>query len=132
MWLESEKVKIDHHYFMRFRAYENDCPACPLRGQCVRRIEQKSPRVVNINLGVTGEHKTSLIERMKQKIDSPKGRHHYSKRLGIVEPVFGNINTTIGIKRFSLRGKDKVNGQWQLMTMIHNILKIHRYGWAWV
>lgn len=131
MWLESEKVKIDKHLFMRFRAYEKDCPQCPLRDQCLRNTTQKSPRVVNINLGVTREYKTSLIEKMKQKIDSPKGRHHYSKRLGIVEPVFGNINTTIGIKRFSLRGKNKVNGQWQLMTMIHNILKIHRYGWEW-
>jgi hypothetical protein len=131
MWLESEKVKIDNHFFMRFRAYEKDCPQCPLRDQCLRNVNQKSPRVVNINLGVTREHKTSLIEKMKQKIDSPKGRHHYSKRLGIVEPVFGNINTTIGINRFSLRGKTKVNGQWQLMTMIHNILKIHRYGWEW-
>jgi transposase len=131
MWLESAKVKIDHHYFMRFRAYEKDCPDCPLRGQCLRKSNQKSPRVVNINLGVTREHKISLIEKMKQKIDSPKGRHHYSKRLGIVEPVFGNINTTLGINRFSLRGKPKVNGQWQLMTMIHNILKIHRYGWEW-
>ena len=131
MWLESAKVKIDKHYFMRFRAFEKDCPHCPLRSQCLRNTTQKSPRVVNINLGITREHKTSLIEKMKQKIDSPKGRHHYSKRLGIVEPVFGNINTTLGIKRFSLRGKDKVNGQWQLMTMIHNILKIHRYGWEW-
>jgi len=131
MWLESEKVKIDKHFFMRFRAYEKDCPKCPLRDQCLRNTTQKSPRVVNINLGVTSEHKNSLIEKMKQKIDSPEGRHHYSKRLGIVEPVFGNINTTIGIKRFTLRGKNKVNGQWQLMTMLHNILKIHRYGWEW-
>lgn len=30
----------------------------------------------------------------------------------------------------SLRGKDKVNGQWQLMTMLHNIFKVHRYGWV--
>jgi len=131
MWLESARVKIDNHYFMRFRAYEKDCPNCPLRGQCLRRADQKSPRAININLGITGDRQISLIEKMKRKIDSPRGRHHYSKRLGIVEPVFGNINTTLGISRFSLRGKQKVNGQWKLMTMIHNILKIHRYGWEW-
>ncbi|VAW78353.1 Mobile element protein, partial [hydrothermal vent metagenome] len=56
-------------------------------------------------------------------------RFIYGKRLGTVEPVFGHINTMIGIKRFSLRGKTKVNAQWQLMTMVHNMLKIHRYGW---
>jgi hypothetical protein len=50
-------------------------------------------------------------------------------RLGIVEPVFGNIRETLGLRRFSLRGKEKVDGQWKLMTMLHNIFKIHRYGW---
>lgn len=131
MWLESPKVKIDNHYFMRFRAFEKDCPGCPLRGQCLRRIDQKSPRVVNVNLGISQDRRPSLIEKMKHKIDSAAGRHQYSKRLGIVGPVFGNINTTLGIHRFSVRGKNKVNGQWQLMTMVHNILKIHRYGWEW-
>jgi hypothetical protein len=48
-----------------------------------------------------------------------------------VEPVFGHITDAIGIKRFSLRGKRKVDGQWKLMMMLHNILKIHRYGWEW-
>jgi len=65
---------------------------------------------------------------MKEKIDSALGRHIYSNRLGIVEPVFGHIGDAIGIKRFSLRGKEKVNGQWQLMTMLHNLAKIHRFG----
>ena len=52
-----------------------------------------------------------------------KGRAINSKRLGAVEPVFANITHMIGIKRFSLRGKDKVNTQWQWMTMVHNIFK---------
>ena len=48
---------------------------------------------------------------MKQKIDTPEGRQQYSRRLGIVEPVFGHINSCLGLKRFSLRGKIKVNIQ---------------------
>ena len=54
---------------------------------------------------------------MKQKIDSKLGRHIYSRRLGIVEPVFGHICEAIGIKRFSLRSKAKVDGQWKLFTL---------------
>ena len=69
-----------------------------------------------------------VIERMKRKIDSRQGRHLYSQRLGTVEPVFGHITDAIGIKRFTLRGKRKVDGQWKLMMMLHNMLKIHRYG----
>ncbi|XOV86904.1 MAG: transposase [Pseudomonadota bacterium] len=48
---------------------------------------------------------------MKTRIDSPERRHQYSRRLGAVEPVFGYINTTKRLNRFSLRGKHKVNGQ---------------------
>ncbi|MES9859718.1 MAG: transposase [Candidatus Thiodiazotropha sp. LLP2] len=55
-----------------------------------------------------------------------------SQRLGRVEPVFGHINHAIGIKRFTLRGKLKDGGQWKLLMMLHNILKIHRFGWEWV
>ncbi|MEW8030319.1 MAG: transposase [Candidatus Thiodiazotropha sp.] len=67
---------------------------------------------------------------MKRKLDSTRGRHIYSQRLGTVEPVFGHITDAIGNKHFSYRGKRKVDGQWKLM-MFHNTLKIHRYGWIW-
>jgi len=129
MWLCSSKAKIDEHYFMQFQAYEADCPVCPLKSQCLRKADQKTPRQVNIKVGTADKKKSSLLEKMKQKIDSDKGRHIYSQRLGTVEPVFGHINTMIGIKRFSLRGKTRVNAQWQLISMVHNMLKIHRYGW---
>lgn len=129
LWLKATNAKIGGHVFMQFQAYEDDCPACPLKAQCLRKADQKTPRQVNFKQGITKEKKNSLLEKMKSKIDSAKGRHIYSKRLGTVEPVFGHINTMIGIKRFSLRGKTKVNAQWQLITMVHNILKIHRYGW---
>ena len=63
---------------------------------------------------------------MKQKIDSRQGRYIYSQRLGTVEPVFAHLTDNIGIKRFNYRGRAKVNGQWQLMATLHNLLKIHR------
>lgn len=131
MWLCSAKVKIGEQVFMQFRAYEKDCPVCPLKAQCLRNKNQSTPRQVNIKLGITPAKKTGVIEQMKQKIDSVKGRAIYSQRLGTVEPVFGHINTMIGFKRFSLRGKTKVNAQWQLIAMVHNMLKIHRYGWEY-
>lgn len=131
LWLKATSAEIKGDTFMQFQAYESDCPACPLKSQCLRRENQKTPRQVNIRLGTTHKKKNSLLEKMKSKIDSTKGRHIYSQRLGTVEPVFGHINTMIGIKRFSLRGKTKVNAQWQLITLVHNMLKIHRYGWQW-
>jgi hypothetical protein len=52
----------------------------------------------------------------------------YSRRIGVVEPVFANICSTLGLNRFSLRSKRKVDIQWKLYCLVHNLLKIHRYG----
>jgi hypothetical protein len=65
---------------------------------------------------------------MKQKIDSEQGRQQYSRRLAIVEPVFGDITHNKGLSRFSLRGWVKVNAQWKLYCLVHNLFKIRRYG----
>jgi len=58
------------------------------------------------------------------KIDSSIGRRQYSKRLGMIEPVFGNITVNKGMNKFTLRGKDKVNAQWQMYCLVHNIEKL--------
>ena len=70
----------------------------------------------------------TFTTKMKRKIDSLTGRHIYSQRLGTVEPVFANICSTLGLRRFGLRGKIKVDTQWKLFCIVHNLLKIHRYG----
>ena len=70
----------------------------------------------------------NLSKAMAAKIDSEEGRRIYPQRLAIVEPVFANIQTHKGMNRFTLRGKIKVNVQWLLYCMIHNIGKILRYG----
>ena len=50
-------------------------------------------------------------------------------RMSVVEPVFGNIGTNKKLKRFSLcSGKDKVQGQWHLFCLIHNLEKLNNYG----
>jgi len=131
LWLKAKNARIGHHLFMQFQAYEKDCLNCPLRKRCLKNEHQRTPRQVNVALDTTQEHKAGVLERMKRKIDSELGRHIYSQRLGTVEPVFGHITDAIGIKRFSLRSKRKVDGQWKLMMMLHNMLKIHRYGWEW-
>ncbi|MDQ7733112.1 transposase [Halomonas sp. SpR1] len=65
---------------------------------------------------------------MKHRMDSQKGKEIYSHRMSVVEPVFGNIGTTNRLSRFSLRGKKKVQGQWQLYCMVHNIEKLANDG----
>ena len=65
---------------------------------------------------------------MKRKIDSDHGRYQYSRRLGIVEPVFANLRHTHRLNRFTLRTRKKVNAQWLLFCLVHNIGKVQRYG----
>ncbi len=58
----------------------------------------------------------------------PLYSYRYSLRLGTVEPVFADINHATGLRRFSLRGRRKVNAQWMMYCLAHNIGKIQRYG----
>ncbi|HHJ17279.1 MAG TPA: hypothetical protein ENJ80_11340 [Gammaproteobacteria bacterium] len=58
-----------------------------------------------------------------REIDAREGRYQYSRRMGIVEPVFGKLCSTLGLHRFSLRGKKKVDIQWRLYCIVHNTRK---------
>ena len=65
---------------------------------------------------------------MKHRVDSQQGKAIYGHRMSVVEPVFGNIGNNKRLNRFSLRSKKKVQGQWQLYCLVHNIEKLANYG----
>ena len=67
---------------------------------------------------------------MIQKIDSAMGRFIYSRRMGLIEPVFGIVRHALWLDLFTLRGKEKVNIEWKLYATVHNLLKVFRYGWT--
>jgi transposase len=69
-------------------------------------------------------------ERMAAKVRTPEGRAVYARRKVIVEPVFGQIKEGRGFRRFLLRGLDNIRGEWRLVCVTHNLLKIWRHGWA--
>ena len=70
------------------------------------------------------------VERMKRKLQTKVGAAIYATRKMIVEPVFGQIKQARGFRQFLLRGLAKVQGEWALVCLTHNILKMHRicYG----
>ncbi len=72
---------------------------------------------------------TNPSERMRQVIDSPRGRQLYSQRIGTVEPVFGDIRHNKRLSRFTLRGRAKVRIQWNLYCLVHNIEKLAHHGY---
>ncbi|HEY5864980.1 MAG TPA: IS1 family transposase [Candidatus Tectomicrobia bacterium] len=67
-------------------------------------------------------------ERMAAKIRTPAGKALYARRKVIVEPVFGQIKEARGFRRFLLRGLATIRGEWRLVCLTHNLLKIWRYG----
>ena len=65
------------------------------------------------------------VERMQRKLRTKAGAKIYAQRKGIVEPIFGQIKQARGIRQFLLRGLKKVQGEWALVCLTHNILKMH-------
>jgi transposase len=105
---------------------ESDCRCCQLRAKCVR-VKDAKRRYLSYYADATGEN---ISHTMIKKIESKEGRKIYPQRIAIVEPVFANIRVQKRMDKFNLRGKIKVNIQWLLYCMIHNIEKVANYGFA--
>jgi len=63
-------------------------------------------------------------QRMARKLRTKKGRETYAKRKSSVEPVFGQIKDSRGIRRFLFRGIEAVRAEWRLICLTHNLLKL--------
>jgi transposase len=126
---QSLNHKVRNKVYHYYRAKEADCRECSLRSKCLTRKKGKT-RALLIPLGYieNKEKQFSLSQKMKEKIDSVEGKAIYSKRFAIIEPVFANIRSQKRLDRFTYRGKVKVNIQWMLYCMVHNIEKIMNYG----
>jgi transposase len=110
----------------RYVSKQEDCSCCQLRAKCLRYKDAKS-RHLSYYADSSGKN---ISQSMVQKIESEKGREIYPQRIAIVEPVFANIRVHKRLDRFSFRGKIKVNIQWLLYCMVHNIEKITNYGFS--
>jgi hypothetical protein len=74
------------------------------------------------------ETPTIAQERMAAKVRTSQGRAVYARRKVIVEPVFGQIKEARGFRRFLLRGLANIRGEWCLVCLTHNLLKLWRYA----
>ena len=81
------------------------------------------------DLSVPSGEADSAKERMKQRLTTEAGQALYKMRKAIVEPVFGQIKATRGIRNFLLRGLAKAGAEWKLICATHNLLKLFRSGY---
>jgi hypothetical protein len=109
-----QKVK-DGTFVELYMAKESDCSVCSSKAKCTRakkRIVSRNPR----------EH---LFEEMRERLKSPLGKALYKLRKTTVEPVNGNIKYSKHFDEFSLRGLPKTRIELVLMSIAHNLGKIH-------
>jgi hypothetical protein len=126
--LKCRSVRQNNMLYRQYRAEAGDCQGCQVWDKCIRkRMKNIKSKTLNVPLGADGRN---YSREMAAKIDSERGRQIYPRRIGIVEPVFGNIRIQKRLDRFTLRGKLKVNIQWLLYCLVHNIEKIANFGYA--
>jgi transposase len=115
--------------FWHTRRYENgdyrvyrcdECTSCQHFGQCTTSKRGRSiwRRLVD-----------KKIKQMRSKLESESGKAIYAKRKHIVEPVFGHIKSVLGFTGFHLRGLEKVNAEFKLVAIAHNLKKISKYAY---
>jgi transposase len=68
----------------------------------------------------------SLKEWMARRLRTQEGRAVYSRRKAVAEPPFGQIKQVRGLRQLLLRGLEKARGEWALICLTHNLLKLHR------
>ncbi|MGD8981233.1 MAG: IS1182 family transposase [Desulfobacterales bacterium] len=122
--LNTKKHIVDRNIYRRYLADEKDCKRCSLKSRCFYR---KNTRRRSLDVQI-GADENNYSKAMGEKVDSDRGRKIYPQRMAIVEPVFANIRIQKHMDRFTFRGKIKVNIQWMLYCMVHNIEKIMNFA----
>jgi transposase len=119
----SHYQKFNNTEGRKYISKRSQCQNCSMRKKCVKS-EKTRFRTLYV---IEKYFNRNYSDEMKSKIDTEEGRDIYSRRMGIIEPVFGNIKNK-GMNKFTLRTKAKVNIQWMFYAIVHNICKISRYG----
>ena len=108
----------------QYRSKKSVCSVCSLKSECIKRKSGKGEfRALFI---MHQRYEENLSSKMRDKIDDPAYRELYSRRMQIIEPVFADMTYCKGMDRFTYRGTEKVNTQWKLYNIVHNMWKCMR------
>ena len=128
LYSDGSGCTINGYAAVKFKGAQRDCVPCTHRDRCLLTPQKTRVRQVSFFHGKVDQE--SYTDKMKRRIDSTEGRVQYSRRFATVEPVFGNLRHNKQLNRFTLRGRTKVDGQWKLYCMVHNIEKLAHQGYA--
>jgi hypothetical protein len=88
----------------------------------MRRRPHHPPLAERLKKAPSAPHDPTPVEAIAYGLKTPVGRKLYAQREhNTPEPVFGIVKSALGFRQFSLRGLDKVRGEWHLVTMAWNV-----------
>jgi len=119
------KTSLNRNEGNKYESKAGDCAGCPYMDKCIHSKGRRNKKYRTLFIPIT-KYEENLCQKMREKIDRPENKKKYSNRMRIVEPVFSNITYCKGITRFTLRTQEKVNIQWQLYCIVHNIGKCNK------
>lgn len=114
-----KSAKADNGYFPQLEIAKEKYPKIDLY------IDDKNRRKEKINLKEIKEKYSKVQYDNLKKLLTKKGEKEYKKRMHTAEPPFGNLKQNLGYRYFLLRGLEKVQGEFNLMCIGHNMKKIH-------
>ena len=111
------RIKTDNGYLTERRLYEcSECAACPLKPECTKA---KGNRTIRISFRLQ-----QYRQQAKQNLLSEEGKDLRARRSVEVETVYGQFKNNMNVRRFLLRGKEKVHNEFGLICIAHNMKKI--------
>lgn len=129
LYRSGKNCTLNGYASVRFQGALRDCEPCTQRPQCLKDPAKTRARQVTFLQGKRDDT-PSHTDLMKPKIDSDLGKRMITQRFATVEPVFGNLRGNKRLHRFTLRSKAKVDGQWKLFCLVHNLEKLAHHGYA--
>ncbi|MGI6633897.1 MAG: IS1182 family transposase [Christensenellales bacterium] len=114
------KQRSENGYTSTVRVYEcEDCRGCPYRDRCVKSEDEDASRRIYVNRNLE-----ELKKEARERLNSETGQEMRKKRPVEVESVYGDIKGNYGVRRFLLRGLQKVTTEWGLHCIGHNMRKL--------
>ncbi len=129
LYRTGKNCTLNGYASVRFQGALRDCEPCTRRHECLRTPDKTRARQVTFLQGKRDDT-PSHTDKMKLKIDADLGKRMITQRFATVEPVFGNLRGNKRLHRFTLRSKAKVDGQWKLFCLMHNLEKLAHHGYA--
>ena len=117
-----KSAKVDNGYFLQLELARKTFPKIDLY------VDDRNRRKEEINMKEIKEKYSKIKYENLKKLLTKKGKEEYKKRMHTAEPPFGNMKHNLGYRYYLLRGLEKVQGEFNLMCIGHNINKIYNFA----